>query len=89
MFFYLLPLNLVRVCFITSTRFIHSSNKKNLDYLNKRSLFTNAVLNHGEYEWLDPKDENDVVYVTFINKNGKHIKVKGKVGDNVLYLAHR
>ena len=27
--------------------------------------------------------------VTYINKNGKAIKVRGKVGDNVLYLAHR
>ncbi|XP_050546428.1 adrenodoxin-like protein 1, mitochondrial [Daktulosphaira vitifoliae] len=89
MFFYLLPVNVIRLCFITGSRFTSLSNKKNLDYLNKRSLFTSTVLNHGEYEWLDPKDENDVVYVTFIDKNGKHTKVKGKVGDNVLYLAHR
>ena len=29
------------------------------------------------------------VNITYINKNGKAIKVRGKVGDNVLYLAHR
>jgi len=29
------------------------------------------------------------VNVTFIDKTGKKIKVKGKVGDNVLFLAHR
>jgi len=29
------------------------------------------------------------VNVTFIDKTGKKIKVKGKVGDNVLHLAHR
>lgn len=29
------------------------------------------------------------VNVTFIDKTGQKIKVKGKVGDNVLYLAHR
>ncbi|KYM79608.1 Adrenodoxin-like protein, mitochondrial [Atta colombica] len=29
------------------------------------------------------------VNVTFIDKAGKKIKIKGKVGDNVLYLAHR
>ncbi|XP_049854067.1 adrenodoxin-like protein 1, mitochondrial isoform X1 [Schistocerca gregaria] len=29
------------------------------------------------------------VNVTFIDKDGNEIKVRGKVGDNVLYLAHR
>lgn len=29
------------------------------------------------------------VNITYINKIGKAIKVRGKVGDNVLYLAHR
>lgn len=29
------------------------------------------------------------VNVTFIDKTGQKIKVKGKVGDNILYLAHR
>ena len=29
------------------------------------------------------------VNVTFINKMGERIPVRGKVGDNVLYLAHR
>ncbi|XP_041033209.1 ferredoxin-2, mitochondrial [Carcharodon carcharias] len=30
----------------------------------------------------------DVVNVTFIDRSGNRIPVKGKVGDNVLYLAH-
>ncbi|TGZ53916.1 Uncharacterized protein DBV15_11554 [Temnothorax longispinosus] len=29
------------------------------------------------------------VNVTFTDKTGKKVKVKGKVGDNILYLAHR
>lgn len=29
------------------------------------------------------------VNLTYIDKNGKPYEVKGKVGDNVLYLAHR
>lgn len=29
------------------------------------------------------------VNITFIDRNGKEIPVRGKVGDNVLYLAHR
>ncbi|XP_043788545.1 adrenodoxin-like protein 1, mitochondrial [Apis laboriosa] len=43
----------------------------------------------GEYEMEDPKSEADIVNVTFIDKMGKRIPVKGKVGDNILYLAHR
>lgn len=29
------------------------------------------------------------VNITFVDKTGKKIPVRGKVGDNVLYLAHR
>lgn len=29
------------------------------------------------------------VNITFIDKEGKERPVRGKVGDNVLYLAHR
>nr|CAD7196853.1 unnamed protein product [Timema douglasi]CAD7392325.1 unnamed protein product [Timema cristinae]CAD7574294.1 unnamed protein product [Timema californicum] len=29
------------------------------------------------------------VRITYIDKDGKRTEVKGKVGDNVLYLAHR
>lgn len=32
---------------------------------------------------------NFSVRVTYIDKDGKRTEVKGKVGDNVLYLAHR
>uniref|UniRef100_A0A182MST1 2Fe-2S ferredoxin-type domain-containing protein n=1 Tax=Anopheles culicifacies TaxID=139723 RepID=A0A182MST1_9DIPT len=70
---------------------------------------------HGEYEWQDPKSEDEVygivlamkmkqwlhilnreltfshfsVNITYIDKDGKETTVRGKVGDNVLYLAHR
>lgn len=44
---------------------------------------------HGDYEWQDPKSEEEVVNITYIDRNGNKIPVKGKVGDNVLYLAHR
>lgn len=29
------------------------------------------------------------VNVTFVDKNGKKFDIRGKIGDNVLYLAHR
>ncbi|KRT80250.1 hypothetical protein AMK59_6504 [Oryctes borbonicus] len=65
--------------------------------VNHRRIFTNQRryltlshnLYHGEYEWQDPKSEDEVVNITFIKKDGEKIKVRGKVGDNVLYLAHR
>ncbi|CAM4796149.1 unnamed protein product [Rotaria magnacalcarata] len=50
---------------------------------------TTAVRHHGEYEWQDPKSEDEVVHITFINKDGKHVPLRGKVGDNLLYLGHR
>ncbi|XP_044165403.1 adrenodoxin-like protein 1, mitochondrial [Acropora muricata] len=43
----------------------------------------------GEYEMQDPKSPDEVVNVTFIDRGGNPIAVKGKVGDNLLYLAHR
>uniref|UniRef100_A0A7E4VM84 2Fe-2S ferredoxin-type domain-containing protein n=1 Tax=Panagrellus redivivus TaxID=6233 RepID=A0A7E4VM84_PANRE len=46
-------------------------------------------LANGEFEWTDPKSEDDVVNITYITRDGSHKKIRGKVGDNVMYLAHR
>lgn len=46
-------------------------------------------LRHGEYEWQDPKSEDEVVNIVYIDKDGNKTNVRGKVGDNALYLAHR
>ncbi|KAJ4442424.1 adrenodoxin-like protein 1, mitochondrial [Periplaneta americana] len=54
-----------------------------------RNVHTTQSLSHGEYEWKDPESEDEVVNITYIDKDGNRIPVKGKVGDNVLYLAHR
>jgi len=43
----------------------------------------------GEYEMRDPASEDEVVNVTFVDKTGKRVPVCAKVGDNLLYLAHR
>ncbi|XP_049854068.1 adrenodoxin-like protein 1, mitochondrial isoform X2 [Schistocerca gregaria] len=59
------------------------------DRLSKRKFHITSSVSHGEYEWKDPQSEEEVVNVTFIDKDGNEIKVRGKVGDNVLYLAHR
>ncbi|XP_047500445.1 adrenodoxin-like protein 1, mitochondrial isoform X2 [Penaeus chinensis] len=44
---------------------------------------------HGSYEYQDPKSEEEVVNVTFIDRSGNKVPVRGKIGDNILYLAHR
>ncbi|CAG9116462.1 Adrenodoxin-mitochondrial [Plutella xylostella] len=54
-----------------------------------RTFHVSAGLRHGEYEWMDPKSEAEVVNITYVDKDGKKTKVRGKIGDNVLYLAHR
>lgn len=55
----------------------------------QRSLMTSPVSHHGSYEYQDPKSEEEVVNVTFIDRSGNKVPVRGKIGDNILYLAHR
>ena len=54
-----------------------------------RPISQTKVLFGGEYEWKDPKSEEEVVNITYITRDGTSKKIKGKVGDNVMYLAHR
>lgn len=55
----------------------------------KTNIHTSAPFFHGEFEWQDPKSEDEVVNVTYVDKDGKKKCVRGKVGDNLMYLAHR
>uniref|UniRef100_A0A0P4W260 2Fe-2S ferredoxin-type domain-containing protein n=1 Tax=Scylla olivacea TaxID=85551 RepID=A0A0P4W260_SCYOL len=55
----------------------------------QRCLVTTPSMQHGKYEWEDPKSEEEIVNITFVDRSGKKIPVRGKVGDNLLYLAHR
>lgn len=57
--------------------------------LRTASQLTGSPLCIGDYEMKDPQSEDEVVNVIFIDRNGKRVPVRGKVGDNVLYLAHR
>ncbi|CAG9768762.1 unnamed protein product [Ceutorhynchus assimilis] len=63
--------------------------RNNVITTSRRNIHTTSVQKHGEYEWQDPKSEDEVVNVTFITKDGSRVAVRGKVGDNLLYLAHR
>ncbi len=47
-----------------------------------------AALHDGEYEMEPPKSPEDVVNLTFIDRAGKKHAVAGKVGDNLMLLAH-
>ncbi|XP_064477345.1 adrenodoxin-like protein 1, mitochondrial [Ornithodoros turicata] len=41
------------------------------------------------FEWKDPTSDDEVVNITYVRKDGSKVPVRGKVGDNLLYLAHR
>lgn len=43
----------------------------------------------GDYEYEDPKSQEDVVNITYVLRDGSEKKILGKVGDNVMFLAHR
>uniref|UniRef100_A0A914VCL7 2Fe-2S ferredoxin-type domain-containing protein n=1 Tax=Plectus sambesii TaxID=2011161 RepID=A0A914VCL7_9BILA len=55
-----------------------------------RSIQSTSALRYpGEYEYEDPKSPEDVVNVTYLLKDGTQREIKAKVGDNLMYLAHR
>ncbi|XP_029951005.1 ferredoxin-2, mitochondrial [Salarias fasciatus] len=54
-----------------------------------RHLRTSMGLRHSEEGGSDAEDPADVVNVVYIDRSGQRIPVKAKVGDNVLYLAHK
>ena len=62
---------------------------QHVNWTSVRCIVTGSPLYIGEYEMKDPASDDEVVNVTFIDKTGKRIPIRAKVGDNVLYLAHR
>lgn len=67
----------------------NTARKSLLNVSLKRKFALSSVSNHGDFEWIDPKSEDEVVNVSYILKDGTNMKIRGKVGDNVMYLAHR
>lgn len=55
----------------------------------RRAFHFTSNLHHGEFEYQDPENPDDVVTVSVIDRNGNKSLMKGKVGDNLMYLAHR
>ncbi|XP_071119436.1 adrenodoxin-like protein 1, mitochondrial isoform X1 [Haliotis cracherodii] len=74
-----------------SKEFKHTERKLRNPLLHLRYFKTSVqgALCSGEYEWQDPRSEDEVVNVVYIDKSGKRVPVRGKVGDNAMYLAHR
>ena len=57
--------------------------------LSTRSFHASASSFHGGFEWKDPRSEEEVVNVVYVDRQGQDLPIRGKVGDNVMYLAHR
>ncbi|GAB0098161.1 Adrenodoxin-like protein 1, mitochondrial [Sergentomyia squamirostris] len=74
---------------VCCVNFIRNSMKNVIKHSIYRRIHVSRVCRHGEFEWQDPKSEEEVVNITYTDKDGKRTEVRGKVGDNVLYLAHR
>lgn len=43
----------------------------------------------GDFEYEDPKSDADIVNINYVQRDGNVRTIRGKVGDNVMYLAHR
>ena len=67
----------------------HRTHPSSLFDALRRSFHTRSPLAHGGYEWRDPKSEDEVVNVVYVDRQDNEIPIRGKVGDNVMYLAHR
>lgn len=75
----------------TTRSFLNSSKTDKIPkflYNNKVFFNTSCHLKHGGGH-SEPLTEEETVNVTYIDREEKKIKVKAKVGDNMLYLAHR
>nr|XP_054931146.1 adrenodoxin-like protein 1, mitochondrial isoform X1 [Dermacentor andersoni] len=64
----------LRAARLQARRWLHTGNKSRCEV---------------RYEWKDPKSDDEVVNITYVRKDGSKVPVRGKVGDNLMYLAHR
>lgn len=74
---------------LVGNRLRTASKSKMFTWSNRAEFSITSTNCHGEYEWQDAKSDDEIVTITYITKDGLRIPVKGKIGDNVLYLAHR
>lgn len=82
------PFNRLNTCTSGIASAARGGNVDSFRTLN-RHLQTSNVLFHSEEGSSNAEDPEDVVNVVYIDRSGGRIPVKAKVGDNVLYLAHK
>ncbi|XP_074521526.1 ferredoxin-2, mitochondrial [Halichoeres trimaculatus] len=82
------PFYRLRSCAGSGAKLQSRSPFDNFQTIN-RHLRTSIGLYHSEDGSSNAEDPEDVVNVVYIDRSGKRIPVKAKVGDNVLYLAHK
>ncbi|KAM9362856.1 ferredoxin-2, mitochondrial [Symphorus nematophorus] len=82
------PLNRLKSCMSSGAS---SQRKGSFDSFRtiNRHLQTSMGLYHSEEGSSNAEDQEDVVNVVYIDRSGQRIPIKAKVGDNVLYLAHK
>lgn len=54
-----------------------------------RLIASTRILRHGSFEKQPPKNPEDVVNINVVDRKGQKHELKGKVGDNLLYLMHK
>ncbi|XP_077575121.1 ferredoxin-2, mitochondrial [Stigmatopora nigra] len=54
-----------------------------------RHLQTNIGSDQSEESSTDEENQGHVVNVVYVDRSGQRIPVRAKVGDNILYLAHK
>lgn len=62
---------------------------KNNGFRSKATIFLTSFSDIHLQKFIKFKSFYCSVNVIYIDRDGNRIKVKGKVGDNLLYLAHR
>ncbi|XP_030269825.1 ferredoxin-2, mitochondrial [Sparus aurata] len=82
------PLNRLKSCVSGAANVQRRGSFDSFRTIN-RNLQTSKGLYHSEEGSSNAEDPEDVVNVVYIDRSGKRIPVKAKVGDNVLYLAHK
>ncbi|TGZ74676.1 hypothetical protein CRM22_000817 [Opisthorchis felineus] len=68
---------------------VSNSTKSVLNAFLPRYVHVTRLLRHGEYEQKASTSPDDVVTVNVIGRDGSQSTMKGKIGDNLMYLAHR
>ncbi|XP_035516891.1 ferredoxin-2, mitochondrial [Morone saxatilis] len=82
------PLNRLKSCVSSVANVQRGGSFDSFRTIN-RHLQTSIGLYQSEEGSSNAEDPDDVVNVVYIDRSGQRIPIKAKVGDNVLYLAHK